>query len=161
MLIDVARAHAQRRRITEAVAALREAKEITPEQVRSHELGRLLVSDPLTMQDRLTAKNPIYTHIARREAQGTRQAGRHWRSQSQPQPNGRVTVDVKRPGRSNPPGRSACSRWVVRGGVEPPTFRFSGVIDVQASDVAAAWTVAEVRRWSGSVAVVAVTVAVG
>jgi len=50
---------------------------------------------------------------------------------------------------------------VVRGGVEPPTFRFSGVADVQASDVAAAWTVAEVRRRSGSVAVVAVTVAVG
>jgi hypothetical protein len=50
---------------------------------------------------------------------------------------------------------------VVRGGVEPPTFRFSGVTDVQASDVAAAWTVAEVRRRSGSVAVVAVTFAVG
>jgi hypothetical protein len=50
---------------------------------------------------------------------------------------------------------------VIRGGVEPPTFRFSGVADVQASDVAAAWTVAEVRRRSGSVAVVAVTVAVG
>jgi hypothetical protein len=45
---------------------------------------------------------------------------------------------------------------VVRGGVEPPTFRFSGVTDVQVSDVAAAWTVAEVRRRSGSVAIVAV-----
>ena len=51
MLIDVARAHAQRRQVTEAVAALREAEEITPEQVRSHELVRLLVSDLLTMPD--------------------------------------------------------------------------------------------------------------
>jgi transcriptional regulator with XRE-family HTH domain len=52
MLIDVARARAQRRQVTEAVAALREAEQITPEQVRSHELVRLLVSDLLTMQDR-------------------------------------------------------------------------------------------------------------
>src|SRR5580700_9670425 len=51
MLIDTARAHAQRRQVTEAVTALREAEEITPEQVRSHELSRLLVSDLLTMQD--------------------------------------------------------------------------------------------------------------
>ena len=51
MLIDVARAHAQRRQITEAVAALRQAEDITPEQVRGHELVRQLVSDLLTMQD--------------------------------------------------------------------------------------------------------------
>jgi acetyl-CoA acetyltransferase len=51
MLIDVARAHAQRRQISEAVAALHEAEEITPEQVRGHELVRQLVSDLLTMQD--------------------------------------------------------------------------------------------------------------
>ena len=51
MLIDVARAHAQRRQVTDAVAALREAEEITPEQVRSHEMVRQLVSDLLTMQD--------------------------------------------------------------------------------------------------------------
>jgi transcriptional regulator with XRE-family HTH domain len=51
MLIDVARAHAQRRQVTEAVAALRQAEEITPEQVRGHELVRQLVSDLLTMQD--------------------------------------------------------------------------------------------------------------
>ena len=37
-----------------------------------------------------------------------------------------VTVAVKRPGRRDPPGRFACSHEVVRGGVEPPTFRFSG-----------------------------------
>jgi hypothetical protein len=51
MLIDVARAHAQRRQVSEAVAALREAEQITPEQVRGHELVRQLVSDLLTMQD--------------------------------------------------------------------------------------------------------------
>jgi transcriptional regulator with XRE-family HTH domain len=51
MLIDVARAHAQRRQATEAVAALRQAEQITPEQVRTHDLVRQLVSDLLTMQD--------------------------------------------------------------------------------------------------------------
>ena len=51
MLIDVARAHAQRRQVTEAVAALRQAEAITPEQVRGHELVRQLVADLLTMQD--------------------------------------------------------------------------------------------------------------
>ena len=51
MLIDVARAHAQRRQINEAVAALLHAEAITPEQVRGHALVRQLVSDLLTMQD--------------------------------------------------------------------------------------------------------------
>jgi hypothetical protein len=51
MLIDVARAHTQRRQVTEAVAALRQAEDITPEQVRGHDLVRQLVSDLLTMQD--------------------------------------------------------------------------------------------------------------
>ena len=51
MLIDVARAHAQRRQIGEAVATLRQAEQITPEQVRTHDLVRQLVSDLLTMQD--------------------------------------------------------------------------------------------------------------
>jgi transcriptional regulator with XRE-family HTH domain len=51
MLIDVARAHAQRRQVTEAVATLRQAEDITPEQVRGHDLVRQLVSDLLTMQD--------------------------------------------------------------------------------------------------------------
>lgn len=51
MLIDVARAHAQRRQVAEAVAALRQAEDITPEQVRGHELVSQLVSDLLTMQD--------------------------------------------------------------------------------------------------------------
>jgi transcriptional regulator with XRE-family HTH domain len=51
MLIDVARAHAQRRQVHEAVAALLQAEAITPEQVRGHALVRRLVSDLLTMQD--------------------------------------------------------------------------------------------------------------
>ncbi len=51
MLIDVARAHAQRRQVQEAVAALRQAEDITPEQVRAHGLVRQIVSDLLTMQD--------------------------------------------------------------------------------------------------------------
>jgi hypothetical protein len=51
MLIDVARAHAQRRQVAEAVAALRQAEQITPEQVREHDLVRQLVTDLLTMQD--------------------------------------------------------------------------------------------------------------
>jgi len=51
MLIDVARAHAQRRQVTEAVAALRQAEEITPQQIHGHELVRQLTSDLLTMQD--------------------------------------------------------------------------------------------------------------
>jgi transcriptional regulator with XRE-family HTH domain len=51
MLVDVARANAQRRQIGAAVAALREAEQITPEQVRAHELVHRLISDLLTMQD--------------------------------------------------------------------------------------------------------------
>jgi hypothetical protein len=51
MLIDVARAHAQRRQVHEAVAVLIQAEAITPEQVRGHALVRQLVSDLLTMQD--------------------------------------------------------------------------------------------------------------
>jgi hypothetical protein len=51
MLIDVARAHAQRRQVGEAVAALRQAEDITPEQVLTHDLVRQIVSDLLAMQD--------------------------------------------------------------------------------------------------------------
>jgi hypothetical protein len=51
MLIDVARAHAQRRQVHDAVAALRQAEDITPEQVRGHDLVRQLVSDLLTMHE--------------------------------------------------------------------------------------------------------------
>jgi transcriptional regulator with XRE-family HTH domain len=50
-LIDVARAHAQRRQVAEAVSALAQAEDITPEQVRGHYLARQIVSDLLTMED--------------------------------------------------------------------------------------------------------------
>jgi len=49
MLIDVARAHAQRRQGDEAVAALRQGEEITPEQIRALPRVRQLVSDLLAM----------------------------------------------------------------------------------------------------------------
>ena len=51
MLLDVARAHAQRRQVGEAVAALLQAEELTPEQVRVHGLVRQLVTDLLAMQN--------------------------------------------------------------------------------------------------------------
>jgi transcriptional regulator with XRE-family HTH domain len=51
MLIDVARAHAQRRQVSESVVTLRQAEEIASELVGGHELVRQLVSDLLTMQD--------------------------------------------------------------------------------------------------------------
>ncbi|GAB2828909.1 helix-turn-helix transcriptional regulator [Actinoallomurus bryophytorum] len=51
MLIDVARAHAQRRQVDEAVAVLCRGEEITPEQIRAHPRVRQLVADLLTMQN--------------------------------------------------------------------------------------------------------------
>jgi hypothetical protein len=51
MLLDVARAHAQRRQVTEAAAALRQADELTPEQLSGHYLARQIVSDLLTMEN--------------------------------------------------------------------------------------------------------------
>jgi transcriptional regulator with XRE-family HTH domain len=51
MLVDVARAHAQRRQVGEAGAALVQAEDITPELIRRHDLARQTVSDLLTMQD--------------------------------------------------------------------------------------------------------------
>ena len=70
LLIEVARAHAQRRQADEAVTALLQAEQITPELVRGHVLVRQLVADLLTMQDppaaelrdlarRLTAKSRL------------------------------------------------------------------------------------------------------
>jgi tetratricopeptide (TPR) repeat protein len=49
--IDLARAHAQRRQVAEAVAALLEAESITPEQIRNHRIARQIVSDLLSMED--------------------------------------------------------------------------------------------------------------
>jgi tetratricopeptide (TPR) repeat protein/DNA-binding XRE family transcriptional regulator len=49
--IDVARAHAQRRQVDQALSALLEAENIAPEQIRNHRIVRQLVSDLLTMQE--------------------------------------------------------------------------------------------------------------
>ncbi|GAA4630637.1 helix-turn-helix transcriptional regulator [Actinoallomurus vinaceus] len=51
MLIDVARAHAQRRQVDEAVNVLRQGEGITPEQIHTHPLVHRLVSDLMTMQN--------------------------------------------------------------------------------------------------------------
>jgi transcriptional regulator with XRE-family HTH domain len=51
MLIDVARAHAQRRQVADAVDTLLRAEGLTPEQVRSHPVVRQTVADLLLMQD--------------------------------------------------------------------------------------------------------------
>ncbi|GII67347.1 transcriptional regulator [Sphaerisporangium krabiense] len=51
LYVDLARAHAQRRQVEEAVSALLEAETITPEQIRNHRITYQLVSDLLTMQD--------------------------------------------------------------------------------------------------------------
>ena len=56
MLIDVARAHAQRRQVRDAVATLLQAEQITPEQVRSHPLVRQTVADLLAMQNSPSAE---------------------------------------------------------------------------------------------------------
>jgi len=47
LLIDVARAHAQRRQLPLVVSTLRQAEQVTPEQVRTHPLVRELVEDAL------------------------------------------------------------------------------------------------------------------
>ncbi|MEV6651751.1 helix-turn-helix domain-containing protein [Streptomyces sp. NPDC051219] len=44
-LLDVARAHAQRRHVGEAVAALLAAEQLAPEQINSHHLSRELIRD--------------------------------------------------------------------------------------------------------------------
>ena len=72
LLIETARAHAQRRQAGEAVTTLLQAEQITPELVRGHVLVRQLVADLLTMLDppgaelrdlarRLTAKDETGT----------------------------------------------------------------------------------------------------
>jgi tetratricopeptide (TPR) repeat protein len=51
ILLDVARAHAQRRQVGAATTALLDAERIAPQQVRSHGLARQVASDLLTMAD--------------------------------------------------------------------------------------------------------------
>lgn len=72
LLIEIARAHAQRRQADDSITALLRAEQITPELVRGHVLVHQLTSDLLTMQDppggalrelarRLTAKSKTGT----------------------------------------------------------------------------------------------------
>jgi transcriptional regulator with XRE-family HTH domain len=63
-LIDIARAHAQRRRAPEAVRALKEAETYAPEQVRSHHHVRDMVRDLLRGERR--AVNPELRKLAQR-----------------------------------------------------------------------------------------------
>ncbi|MGH3922116.1 MAG: helix-turn-helix domain-containing protein [Pseudonocardiaceae bacterium] len=64
LLIDLARAHVQRRHIGEAVSALLEAERLTPEQVQRHSLVRQVVHDLLNLAGRRAS--PDLLHLARR-----------------------------------------------------------------------------------------------
>ena len=72
LLIETARAHAQRRQVDEAVAALFQAEEVTPELVRGHVLVRQLVADLLTMQDPPAAElRDLARHLTAKHEAGT------------------------------------------------------------------------------------------
>jgi len=64
LLIDLARAHAQRRHIGEAVSALLEAERLTPEQVQRHSFVRQVVHDLLNLAGRRAT--PDLLDLARR-----------------------------------------------------------------------------------------------
>jgi hypothetical protein len=64
LLIDLARAHVQRRHIGEAVSALLEAERLTPEQVQRHSLVRQVVHDLLNLAGRRATPNLL--DLARR-----------------------------------------------------------------------------------------------
>ncbi|MEV7739353.1 hypothetical protein AB0O75_46260 [Streptomyces sp. NPDC088921] len=51
-LLDVARAHAQRRHVGEATAALLEAEALTPEQIHDHHLAREVIRDLIQLSER-------------------------------------------------------------------------------------------------------------
>ncbi|MFJ8779767.1 helix-turn-helix domain-containing protein [Streptomyces sp. NPDC102476] len=50
-LLDVARAHAQRRHVGEATAALLEAEALTPEQIHDHHLAREVIRDLIQLSE--------------------------------------------------------------------------------------------------------------
>jgi transcriptional regulator with XRE-family HTH domain len=56
MLVDIARAHAQRRHADDAVATVRQAEDIAPQIVHDHPVVRQLVSDLLVMQNPPSAR---------------------------------------------------------------------------------------------------------
>src|SRR5690606_1836397 len=62
-LIDVARAHLQRRNLDKAIHTLHQAESITPDQVHSHPLARQAIGDLLTIQD---PASPALQELARR-----------------------------------------------------------------------------------------------
>jgi transcriptional regulator with XRE-family HTH domain len=64
LLIDVARAHAQRRHGGEALTALLDAEHLAPEHVRSHHLAKATISDLLDHQGR--RPSPELIDLARR-----------------------------------------------------------------------------------------------
>jgi transcriptional regulator with XRE-family HTH domain len=66
MWIDIARAHAQRRHVGEAVKALLAAEEHAPEQVHTHALARQLVRDLVAVAGRRAPEELL--HLARRSA---------------------------------------------------------------------------------------------
>lgn len=66
LYIDLARAHAQRRHVGEAVQALLEAERHAPEQVRTHALARQLVRDLITLAGRRASEDLLA--LARRSA---------------------------------------------------------------------------------------------
>lgn len=51
-LLDVARAHSQRRHVGEATAALLEAEALAPEQIRDHHLAREVIRDLIQLSGR-------------------------------------------------------------------------------------------------------------
>jgi hypothetical protein len=53
-LLDVARAHAQRRHVGEATAALLEAERLAPEQIRTHHVARDTIRDLVQYAGRRT-----------------------------------------------------------------------------------------------------------
>jgi transcriptional regulator with XRE-family HTH domain len=64
LLLDVARAYAQRRKAVETVRTLEEAEALTPEQVRSHPMVREMVRDLLRGERRTV--NPALRALAQR-----------------------------------------------------------------------------------------------
>ncbi|MFD9966665.1 helix-turn-helix domain-containing protein [Streptomyces sp. NPDC059011] len=67
-LLDVARAHAQRRHVGEAVAALLDAEKLAPEQIHSHHFSREVVRDLVQLSGRRVPQ-PL-TELAERMAIG-------------------------------------------------------------------------------------------
>ena len=66
LFVDLARAHAQRRHVGEAVQALLEAERQAPEQVHTHALARQLVRDLVTLAGRRASEDLL--GLARRSA---------------------------------------------------------------------------------------------